>query len=224
MWLIAFGFSASPAIIVRHLFKSVSCLLLVAMFLLATGCASFFSSGSPPVYYEIEYSASPLDCSGGWKEGVRVWPFSASAPYDREEMIILDADHKIRFSSVYRWVATPGVMVADRLLQDLSRTSLFARTTAPVNRLASALELSGHIHRFAWEDRGSDRKRAVLDVEVNLWQEEPKREVIFRRHYQLESPASGSGSPEAMAEALSQLVRELSDSLQRDLCTKQPGS
>jgi ABC-type uncharacterized transport system auxiliary subunit len=223
MWLMAFGLSANPAI-VRRLWMSVSCLLLVGVPLLVTGCASFLSSGSPPVYYEIDYSASPPDCPGVWKEGVRVWPFSASAPYDREEMIILDADRKIRFSSVYRWVAPPGVMVADRLLQDLSRTSLFARTTTPVNRLTSALELSGHIHRFAWEDRGSESKRAVLDVEVNLWQEEPKRDVIFKRHYHLESPPSGSGSPEAMAEALSQLVRELSDSLQRELCAMRQGS
>jgi ABC-type uncharacterized transport system auxiliary subunit len=223
MWLIASGFSANPAI-ARRLWTRAGCLLLVGVSLSVAGCASFFSSGSPPVYYEIEYAASPPDCPAGWKEGVRVWPFSASAPYDREEMIILDADHKIRLSSVYRWVAVPGAMVADRLLQDLGGTSLFARTTAPVNRLASALELSGHIHRFAWEDRGSGGKRAVLDVEVNLWREEPKRDVIFRRHYRLESPPSGSGSPEAMAEALSQLVRELSDSLQRDLCVMRQGS
>ncbi len=192
--------------------------------LVLTGCASYFSSGSPPQYYKIDYAVSPSDCRGGWKDIVRVWPFSASAPYDREEMIILDAEHALRFSSVYRWVAVPGVMVADRLLEDLGRSRLFAGATAPVNRLASSLELSGHIHRFAWEDGGSGSKRAVLDVEVTLWREEPKRDVLFRRHYRLESPPSASGSPEVMAEAMSRLVREMSESLQSDLCATRPGS
>ncbi|MHC1743711.1 MAG: ABC-type transport auxiliary lipoprotein family protein [Syntrophobacteraceae bacterium] len=200
-------------------------LLTLSLFVFVlTGCASYFSSGSPPQYYEIDYAAPPSDCGSGWREGVRVWPFSASAPYDREEMIILDADHKVRFSSVYRWVAVPGVMVADRLLQDLGRSRLFAGATAPVNRLASALELSGHIHRFAWEEGGSGNNSAVLEVEVSLWQEDPKRDVLFRRHYRFESPPFPSGSPESMAEALSRLVREVSDSLQRDLCAMRPGS
>ena len=80
--------------------------LVLALFMM-TGCASYFSSGAPPQYYKIDYATSAPDCPAGWKQSVRVWPFSASAPYDREEMIILDADHKVRFSSVYRWVAVP---------------------------------------------------------------------------------------------------------------------
>lgn len=198
--------------------------LVLALFMM-TGCASYFSSGAPPQYYKIDYATSAPDCPAGWKESVRVWPFSASAPYDREEMIILDAAHKVRFSSVYRWVAVPGVMIADRLLQDLEGSHLFTGATAPVNRLASALELSGHIHRFAWEEGGgSGGKRAVVDAEVSLWREEPKRDVLFRRHYHLESAPTASGSAEVMAEALSRLVRDLSDSLQRDLCAMKPGS
>ncbi len=199
-------------------FAAVVCVLILA------GCASYFASGSPPLYYEIDYPASPLPCTNGWAEGVRVWPFSASAPYDREEMIILDVDHKVRFSSVFRWVAVPGVMVADRLLEDLSRSSLFSQTMPSVHRHSSALELSGHLHRFAWEERGAGGKRAVLDVEINLWREDPKRDVLFRRHYHFESPPSASGSPETMASAMSALVRQLSQTLQRDLCAMKPGS
>lgn len=205
--------------------RGVAGILLSATLLFAlAGCASYFTSGSPPLYYEIDYPASTAACAAGWPQGARVWPLSASAPYDREEMIILDADHKVRFSSVFRWVALPGAMVSDRLLRDLARSPLFGGTTTSAGRLAPALELSGHIHRFAWEERGAGGKRAVLDVELSLWREEPKREVLFRHHYHFESPPTTSGSPETMAAAMSGLVRELSLSLQQDLCSTKQGS
>jgi hypothetical protein len=77
--------------------------------------------------------------------------------------------------------------------------------------------MGGHVFRFAMEE--SDRStKAVLDVEIVVWNEEPKRHILFRKHYHLESGPSTKGTPEGFAEAMSGLVRELSGNLRRDLC------
>lgn len=224
MWLTASGIRSALQASSRFPWMCFRWLLSAGLAFLMAGCASLFASGSPPLYHAIEYPASPLDCPDAWNEGVRVWPFSASAPYDREEMILLDSDHKVRFSSAYRWIAAPGVMVADRLLRDLGRSRLFSQATASVGRIMSTFELSGHIHRFAWEEAGDESRRAVLEVEVILWREEPRRDIVLKKSYHLQSPPSRSGSSTAMAEAMSLLVRDLSDSVQRDLCVTRRGS
>lgn len=182
-----------------------------------SACMRAFSNSTPPRYYGLDYPYRQMDCTQGFKVGLRIWPFSASSPFDREEMIILSPTHEVRFSPTLRWITVTGSMVSDMLHRDLGRSQLFAQIVESGNSLNTPLEMGGHVYRFAWEETGSSA-HAVLEVEVSLWTKEPKREVLFRKHYHLESGPASKADSRNFADAMSKLVEQLSEQLQQDLC------
>lgn len=200
--------------------------LFLAGFLLSfcAACMGALTTATPPVYFELSY-APPVEapCAQGKYGSLRVWPFSAAAPYDREEMIILGPSRKVRFSPHYRWITPPGAMIADKLTRDLAAGASFLQVVG-AGPMDTDLQMSGHVNEFAWEDRGGEGQRAFLDVQVSVWKEKPKRQVLLQKQYQLAGDRSASASSEQFAEAMSLLVAQLSKQLQEDLCTTAPGS
>jgi len=196
----------------RHLYLAVSVLIC------CTGCFGAFFTGTQPTYFELSYEDHGPRCFGARQGSLRIWPFSASSPYDREEMIILEPSRKVRFSPHFRWITSPGNLIADKLTRDLAEDGPFARVLAVANPAGSNAQLSGHVHQFAWEELGEGSQQARLDVQVSVWREDPRRAVLLNRRYQLESRRLEAGSPEKFAEVMSQLVAELSIRLREDLC------
>ena len=148
---------------------------------------------------------------------MRVWPFSAPAPFDREQMIVISPSLQVRFSSHYKWVSPAGNMIADNLMRDLSLGMVFENTVPVGNPMPAAYEMSGHIYRFALEENGSP-PHAVLDLEISLWQEKPVRTVLFRKHFHYQSPPLTATGPGEFAAAMAGLVSQLSIDLRNDLC------
>ncbi len=193
---------------------------LASLLLLSvTGCLGRLTTGQPPVYFELSYERTAPQCTGARQGALRIWPFSASAPYDREEMIILKPSRKVRFSPHFRWIASPGAMIADKLTRDLAGSSPFAQVVAAANASAFGVQMSGHVHEFVWEDLGNENHQARLDVQISVWSEEPERHVLLQKHYRLASDRFRSGSAEQFAEVMSRLVAELSTRLREDLCS-----
>jgi len=143
-------------------------MLSVYMLLGLSGClGSLVSTSSPPRYFQISYSYKPEKCIGKIGGTLKIWPFSASAPYDRDEMIVLDSFRQVHFSPLYRWVSFPGNMISDMLLRDMSRSTLFNQVVTAGNSAETGLEMGGHVYEFAWrQEAGSGH--AVLDVEISL--------------------------------------------------------
>ncbi len=191
---------------------------LAASVILLASCMGSLGSSAPPRYFEVDYSPHTPPCAGSAATGsVRVWPFSASPPFDREEMIVLDSSHRVRLSPQYRWITNPGAMTADRLLRDLAKSSLFTGAVNSQSPFDTDLELGGHVFRFAWEEKDGS-SRAVLDVEVSLWRDKLEPDILFRRQYHFASRPFEEGSPEGLAEAMGDLMRQLSSQVMEDLC------
>jgi ABC-type uncharacterized transport system auxiliary subunit len=185
---------------------------------LLAGCASLiFPTGKAPVYYQLDYRSPTMRCSRAFPQGVRVWKFATSSPYDRTEMVVLQPDGQVRFSGGFQWVAKPGTLVAESLQRDLTCSSLFPQVVSPDNPTVVPLELTGHVFVYAWE-RGGLASWAVLSVEVSLINSRTPRKVIFRREYSLKSGPFVEDTSAAFARAMSALVREFSERFQRDLC------
>ncbi|MGV8073520.1 MAG: ABC-type transport auxiliary lipoprotein family protein [Syntrophobacteraceae bacterium] len=191
--------------------------VLTVVLLGLTACLGRLTSSEPSRYYEVDYQYKSAGCMNHCNKAVKIWHFSAAAPYERDEMIILDNSRQVRFSPQLRWIALPGTMISDRLLQDLSHARLFSRAVGTGDPSNPPLQLGGHVFRFAWEEDDSTA-HAVLDVEVSLWSKEPKSDILLRKHYHLESEPVPVGSSEGFAEAMSGLVRQMSMQLQQDLC------
>lgn len=201
--------------------------LFLTGFLLSfcAGCMGALTTAAPPVYFELSYAPpAAAPCAQTIYESLEVRPFSAAAPYDREEMIILEPSRKVRFSPHYRWITPPGAMIADKLTRDLAAGAPFPQVVASAGPMHGDIQLSGHVHAFAWEDHGEEGQRALLDVQVSVWREKPIRRVLFQKQYRLAGDRSASASPEQFAEAMSLLIARLSSQLQEDLCTTLPDS
>jgi ABC-type uncharacterized transport system auxiliary subunit len=151
-----------------------------------------------------------------------VWHFSASAPFDREQMIVLTPGKEVRFSSEYRWVALPGSLLADRIVQDLSKDRFFQRVVSPGDPFSTSTEMGGHVFAFGLEQSQTTAK-AVLEVEITVWENRPEksiaeRQILFRKTYHLKSEPSTNGDSAFLAQTMSQLVHEFSIQLRQDLC------
>jgi ABC-type uncharacterized transport system auxiliary subunit len=183
------------------------------------GCASLiFPSSPPPVYYQLDYQATPRPCPQAFNKGVRVWTFTSSESYRRTGMVVLKPGGEVAFSSAFQWVAGPGTLLPDSLQRDLTLSSLFPRVVGANDPTGAPLELSGHVFVFAWERTGPI-SRAALQIEVSLIDtDEAPRRIIFRREYDLRSGPFAEDTSTAFARAMSGLVAEWSQRLQQDLC------
>jgi ABC-type uncharacterized transport system auxiliary subunit len=193
--------------------------LLGLMALWAAGCGGkLFPQGKPPVYYQLDYQPTQIHCRQAFQKGLKVWRFTDDSTYQHTEMVVLQPHGKVAFSSAFQWVARPGVLVADNLLRDLTKSRLFPQVVSANDPVSVPLELSGRVFVFAWERSGAV-SRAALQVEVSLIDTDEPRHVVFRRQYDLRSPPLGEDSSSAFARAMSEVMRQFSEKFQRDLCT-----
>jgi ABC-type uncharacterized transport system auxiliary subunit len=182
-----------------------------------SGClGSLFPESPAPDYYQIDYPYQPSSCAKPFSGTVRIWPFGATAPFDREQMMTTSPSLQVRFSSHYKWVNPAGNMVADNLMRDLSLQKVFEDVVPAGNPMPAAYGISGQIYRFALEESGSS-PHALLDLEISLWQEKP-RTVLFRKHFHYQSPPLASTGPSEFSTAMAGLVSQLSTDLRNDLC------
>jgi ABC-type uncharacterized transport system auxiliary subunit len=152
--------------------------VLILGALLLSGCLGSVVSKSPaPDYYQIDCPYQPSICAKPFSGAVRIWPFSATAPFDREQMIVTSPSLQVRFSSHYKWVNPAGDMVADNLMRDLSIEKVFEDVVPAENPMPAAYGISGHIYRFALEENGSS-PHALPDLKISLRQEKPHA-VLF---------------------------------------------
>ncbi len=191
--------------------------VLILGTLVLSGCSGLFSKSVAPDYYQIDYPFQSSPCAEPFPGAVRIWPFSAPAPFDSEQMIMISPTLQVRSSSHYKWVDPAGNMIADNLMRDLSLGTVFEDTVPVGNPMPAAYQISGQIYRFALEENGPSR-HALLDLEISLWQEKPARTVLFRKHFHYRSPPLSATGPEEFAAAMAGLVSQLSTDLRNDLC------
>jgi ABC-type uncharacterized transport system auxiliary subunit len=200
-----FAAAASP------LFFSLFCVLLFS------GCLqSLYPRTRPPQYYRIDYPFQPSLCNRPFPETVRIGPFAASAPYDGEQMILSAPGRKVDLSSHYQWIAPAADMVANDLLRDLSIGKVFESAVPAGSSVPAAYGMSAELYRFDLKKDGAS-SRALLDLEITLWREKPRR-IVFQKHFHYQSPPLASSGPSAFAAAMSDLVARLSLDLRNELC------
>ena len=201
----------------RSLLLAPCFFFLILAALLLSGClGSLFSKSPAPDYYQIDYPYQPSGCAKPFSGAVRIWPFGATAPFDREQMIVSSPSLQVRFSSHYKWVNPAGNMVADNLMRDLSLEKVFEDVIPAGNPMPAAYGISGQIYRFALEENGSP-PHALLDLEISFWQEKP-RTVLFRKHFHYQSSPLASTGPSEFSAAMAGLVSQLSTDIRNDLC------
>ncbi len=193
-------------------------LLVVLTLIPGSGCSSLLLPTSPPpVYYRLDYKPVGMECAKSYPAGLRVWDFTTSSPFDQSDMVVIDHEQKVSFSSSFQWIAHPGTMVAESLLRDLNEGSLFPQVISGDSPIDVSLALTGHVFTFAWMRQGSTA-RAMLEVEVGLSSTEAPGRLILHRTYQVKSEPFIENTAAAFAKAMSEIVGQFSQQLQGDLC------
>lgn len=184
------------------------------------GCGALFSPGTPPVYYRI-WASGPdpaVPCSRTKSEPLRVWPLDGAPPYDRTDIVLLRDPNMVELSSRHRWIAPPGEMSAQVVLEALSRARIFSVVDRPGGAgFSPQLNLGGHIRQFAFHLREGSGE-AVLDVRVFLWRETTPKALVFEKDYRVSEPVPDGASPQRFAEAMNRAVGKWVEELSRDLC------
>jgi ABC-type uncharacterized transport system auxiliary subunit len=196
----------------------------VALVQLCSGCSAVISRPAPSALYQLHYTPQPGACNRSFPGDVRIWPLQAAAPYDQESMVVLSDAAEVQFSAQHRWIAQPGQLLANWLIRDFSEDKTFTSVFASGEPVSTTFDLGGHLFGFGWK-RQQRTSRAILDLEMTLVENQQgrARSILFRKHYQLVSRPSPDNGPEGFARAMSELLREFSAELRRDLCSVPEG-
>lgn len=194
-------------------------LSLFACAVLGGGCGALFRPATPPVYYQIEAPRTPpAPCSAKKSEPLRVWSLNGAPPYDRTDLVVLRDPNVVELSSRHRWIATPGEMLAQAVMEAVSRAGIFSVVDRPGSPgFLPQLHLGGYIRAFSFH-RGEGSGEAVLDVRVFLWRETTPKRLVFERDYRVSEPVPDGTSPQQFTEAMNRAVGRWLPALIRDLC------
>ncbi len=151
-------------------------------------------------------------------EPLRVWPLNGAAPYDRTDLVVLRDPNVVELSSRHRWIATPGEMSAQAIMEAVSRSGIFSVVDRPGSPgFLPQLHLGGHIRTFAFHQREGSGE-AVLDVRIFLWRETSPKRLVFEKDYRVSESVSDGTSPQRFTEAMNRAVARWLTALVRDLC------
>lgn len=197
--------------------KIVICLIALGVL---PGCSSIlFKTSKAPELYQAPYTPYAISCPGRFNQGVRVWEFSAAAPFDRPGMVVQEGNQQVLLSRENQWLATPGAILTEHLYQDLIQGSLFPEVATGATPRVPPLTLTGRIFDFAWNKAGV-MSRAELKVEATLAGNAPGESIVyFHKVYTLTGDHMAQNSPQAFAETMGKLLGDFSQRLQSDLCT-----
>lgn len=193
------------------------CLTVVCLVFLASCSSMIISSTPPPVYYQLNYRPVSVNCAHSFGKGVRIWDFTTSKPFDQPDMVVVKPNGQVFYSSAFQWAATPGTMIAQSLLRDLSLGNLFSQVVGGNSPAATPLELTGRVFNCSWQRDGAT-SHAILQVAVTLIDTQQPGKVLFRHAYHLHSPPFKEDDSAAFAQAMSHLVSNFSTQCRKDLC------
>lgn len=184
------------------------------------GCSSLiFKTSKAPELYQVPYAPQVVPCPSRFSQGVRVWQFSAAAPFDGKDMVVREGIERVSISREHRWVASPGAMLTEHLYRDLSRGALFPEAVTGATVRDLPLALTGRIFDFGWAKDGVTA-RGAIKVEATLAGDTPQEGIIyFHKVYTLTSDRQLQDTPNAFAETMGRLLGDFSQQLQSDLCT-----
>jgi len=198
--------------------RSLKPVLVLLLALSLPGCAGVIRPQAPqPELHRLQPVSQAWSCRHAFDRSLRIWDFNTVEPFNRNQMAVLTSNGTVFFSREHQWVALPGVMTAQALQEDLSRTELFAAVVTGMPEVDAAYELSGRLLTFGCQ-RGREGDRAVLRVQISLHEQDRPQNPLLHRTYEVRSPPSDRFSPAGFVSAMNELVARFSSRLRQDLC------
>lgn len=136
--------------------------------------------------------------------------FVARDPFGQEAMVFRSSSYKVSFYGYHRWIAPPANLVSDWTLRYLRGSGLFSQ----VSEYAGDLALSAVIRDFTELDN-KDAWAADLSIDFMITRTTDGSTVWMQTY--TSSQRASRRNPEAVAEAMSQGLKQVLGKLATDL-------
>ncbi len=193
------------------------CLLLFLVILLSA-CIGGSTPPKPIYYYTLEYETPAVQLPHHLPCILRVEHFSVSPPYDSQRIIYAHDGLQRNAYAYHQWIAAPGELLPYFLARDLRRTNGFRAVLTPGASISATHSLHGWVEEFIEQD-ASPRWQAAAVINVTLisnLDQDPTRRILLQKRYSATTPCKAK-TPEALAEAMSAAVAEISQTVVKDI-------
>lgn len=114
------------------------------------------------------------------------------------------------------WFIAPGALLTQQFHDWLSKTGRFRFVLVGTNHIEPTHLLEGSVTEFYGDYRLAGSPKAIFGIELHLLDGLNESQVLFRRAYHKEVPLADR-SPDTLAAALTQAVRQVLVDFERDL-------
>lgn len=192
--------------------------LLLALTLFFSTCVNVKQPRSKVDFFTLEYESPRIDGLSPLPYVIRLVRFNVAPTYDSNRIIYREQSFKRNSYFYYKWQANPGDLIAHLLYRDMRHSGLFLAVLPNDSKLQPTHLLEGMVEEFFEWDMDESWK-AVLSVTITLTVQnglDAGKGVLSQKSYHVTKP-TGQKRPEALAEAMSQAMSELSRSIIEDV-------
>jgi cholesterol transport system auxiliary component len=192
--------------------------LLVLLLTMFTACMGSAKPPSPIYYYTLDYPPPAVRLEHQLPCTLRVERFSVSPPFNSQHMIYARDNLQRNAYAYQQWVVAPGDLLPYFLARDLRQTNAFRAVLPPDTPLAATHSLYGWVEQFVEQDTSPHWQASVI-IHVTLisdLDQDPTRRILLQKRYSAAAPCKEK-TPEALAEAMSTAVSEISQAVINDI-------
>ena len=190
--------------------------------IVAAALAACVGAKGPPVesdIYALEYPApAAVDQEGRLSWSVRVDAFDAHPFIGTDRMAYRENAFKMETYRYHRWQAPPALLVAWHLERDLKSAGFFSAVIGSDSLLQTTHVIEGTVEEF-YENDADDGWEAVLSISLTLASnrsEDAGRRILMQHRYSASRPCRNR-TPQAVAEAMSEAMAEVSQRALEDI-------
>lgn len=202
-----------------RLVHSVARVLLPLLMMIAlSACMGTSKPPHPVYYYTLEYATPAVQTLQQLPFTLRVERFSVSPPYNSQRIIYAHDGLQRNAYAYHQWIASPGDMLPYFLARDLRHSNAFRAVLTPDASLPATHSLFGWVEEFVEKD-ASDYWQAVATINITLisnLDKDPSRRILLQKRYNAAARCK-SRTPEALAEAMSSAVAQISQAVMEDV-------
>ncbi len=196
---------------------SMLCLLLF-MAIILSACLGSAKPPKPIYYYTLDYAPPAVQLPHHLPCILRVERFSVSPPFNSQRIIYTHSGLQRNAYAYHQWIVAPGELLPYFLARDLRRTNGFRAVLTPDASISATHSLHGWVEEFIEQD-ASPRWQASAVINITLisnLDHDPTRRILLQKRYSATAPCKAK-TPEALAEAMSSAVAEISQTVAKDI-------
>ncbi len=194
----------------------------VFLAIVAMALAACIGTKGPPIEsntYALEYPApGPVDPARRLAWSLRVDAFDAHPFIGTERMAYRENAFQMETYRYHRWQAPPALLAAWHLERDLKSAGFCSAVIGGDSLLQTTHVIEGTVEEF-YENDAEAGWEAVLSISLTLASnrsEDDGRRILMQRRYGASRPCRNR-SPQAVAEAMSEAMAEVSQRALEDL-------